>query len=170
MDTPANVTVTFNPASATHDALREAKRYWDEKRGGRRIASRSDIRPSDLKPWLPQIILVDVMPEAKDFRYRLIGTKLRPYFPSEATGLLFSDALAPFGAATVAATLGVYRSIVAKRAAALVNGPGHYYAQESKFFEAMLMPLGDDDTSVTMIFGAFEFDWMKPNEPAVGWS
>ena len=162
MDVPTNVAVTFNPSNATHAALREAKRYWDEKRGARRMAARSDIRPGELKRWLPQILLVDVLPESADFRYRLIGTKLRPYFPSEATGLLFSEALAPFGKATTAATLGVYRSIVAQRAPALVSGPGTYYARESQFFEAMLMPLSDDDSLVTMIFGAFEFDWAKP--------
>src|SRR4029077_18610668 len=132
-------------STAKHAALREAKRYWDEKRGVRSMAARNDIRPADLKPWLPQILLVDVLPDAGDFRYRLIGTKLRPYFPSEATGLLFSEALAPFGPATVSATLGVYRSVVAKRAPALVSGPGHYYAKDSQFFEAMLMPLSDDD-------------------------
>jgi hypothetical protein len=157
--------VAFNPSDAQHAALRQTKRYWDEKRGGRSMASRKDIRPGDLKPWLPQILLVDVLPDARDFRYRLIGTKLRPYFPNEATGLSFSEALAPFGEATVAATLSVYRSVVAKRAPALVSGPGKYYAQESKFFEAMLMPLSDDDSIVTMIFGAFEFDWAKAKMP-----
>lgn len=166
MDVPANVTVVFNPTTAKHAALREAKRYWDEKRGVRRMAARSDIRPADLKPWLPQILLVDVLPDVGDFRYRLIGTKLRPYFPSEATGLLFSEALAPFGEATVSATLGVYRSVVAKQAPALVSGPGHYYAKDSQFFEAILMPLSDDDSLVSMIFGAFEFDWTTMAKPA----
>jgi hypothetical protein len=159
LDVPTNVTVAFNLSVANHAALRETRRYWDEQRGPRRMPARRDIRPTDLKPWLPQVLLVDVIDDGADFRYRLIGTKLRPYFPTEATGLRFSEALDPFGEATVAATLGVYRSVVSKRVPALVSGPGSYYAQESKFFEAMLMPLGDDDSRVTMIFGAFEFEW-----------
>ena len=43
-----------------------------------------------------------------------------------------------------------------------ITGPRDAFAQASKFFEAMLMPLGDDEETVTKIFGAFEFDWRKP--------
>ncbi len=159
MDVPLEVIAEFNPVSAEHAVLREVKHYWDRKRRGRLMPSRADIVPSELKPHLPQILLVDVVAGASDFRYRLVGSRLRPYFPNEATGQLMSRALAPFGEATVAATLDGYRNVVLERAPVRFKGPGTYYAQESKFFEAMLMPLGDDDGRVTMIFGAFEFDW-----------
>jgi hypothetical protein len=159
MDVPPNVTMTFHPTTAEHSVLREVMRYWEQKRAGRLMPSRDDIRPSDLKQCLPQILLVDVLED--DFRYRVVGSKLRPYFPVEATGQRMSEALAPFGTATVVATLAAYRSIVLERAPVCIKGPGTYYAQESKFFEAMLMPLGDDKR-VSMIFGAFEFDWKSP--------
>jgi hypothetical protein len=65
-------------------------------------------------------------------------------------------------AVRVKGAIALYRQIVSERAPALTKGPGEYFAQESKPFEAILMPLGDDDSSVTMIFGAFEFEW-KPS-------
>ena len=164
MNIPPKVTVEVNPASVEHAVLQKVKRYWDEKRGLRRMPSRRDIRPAEIKECLPQVLLVDVLPDASDFRYRLVGSKLRPYFPNEVTGQLFSRALAPFGESTVAATLSIYRGIVHERTPALIKGPGIYYAQESNFFEAILMPLGEDDAHPTMIFGAFEFDWKYKSE------
>jgi hypothetical protein len=159
---PSNIAVEINPASANHAALRAIKTYWDEKRGARRMPARADINPSELKTSLRQVLLVDVLPGADDFRYRLLGSRLRPYFPVEATGQTMRAALAPFGTTTVEGSLEVYRTVVAQRAPLRVAGPGDNFAQPSKFFEAMLLPLGETDDAVNMIFGAFEFDWRPP--------
>jgi hypothetical protein len=158
MSLPAKVTIEHNPASADHAALRAVKAYWEEKRGERRMAARRDILPAELREYLPQILLVDVLPGATDFRYRLVGSKLRPYFPREATGKNMREALAAFGENTVSSTLEVYGTVAAGTPLR-ITGPGHLYAQQSKFFEAMLLPLSDDDREVNMIFGAFEFEW-----------
>ena len=156
MDIAPDVIVETNPVSLDHAVLRDVKAYWDALRGTRRMPQRADIRPADIKLLLPQVLLADVLDD--DFRYRVVGSRLQPYFPLEATGKLFREALAPFGEATVVATLGAYRLVADERAPLRVKGPGHHFAQASKFFEAILMPLGDEDR-VTMIFGAFEFDW-----------
>jgi len=161
VDIPSDVTVEFNPPSSRYAMLQKAKAYWDGRRGRRRMPARSDLRPAEMTPWLSQVLLADVLTDSADFRYRLIGTRLDPYFPVFATGKRFTEALAPFGERTVQGTLAVYQLIVTERAPALISGPGEYFAQESKPFEAMLMPLGDDDAIVTMIFGAFEFDWKR---------
>lgn len=158
MDIAADVIVEISPVSLDHAVLRDVKAYWDARRGTRRMPERGDIRPADIKLLLPQVLLADVLDE--DFRYRVVGSRLQPYFPVEATGKLFRVALAPFGDATIAATLSAYRTVVDMRAPLRVKGPGHHFAQESKFFEAILLPLGDDDR-VTMVFGAFEFDWER---------
>jgi hypothetical protein len=159
MSLPSGVKIEPNPVSADHAALRAAKDYWDEKRRDRRMPARRDIQPAEMKLYLPQILLVDVLPGATDFRYRLVGSKLRPYFPREATGKTMREALAPFGEATVSSTIAVYQTVAAQTPLR-VTGPGHLYGQQSKFFEAMLLPLSDDDKTVNMIFGAFEFEWI----------
>jgi hypothetical protein len=126
LDIPADVTIEFSPLSSRHIALFDVKRYWDKRRGARRMPARHDIEPNEIRSWLSQILLVDVLADASDFRYRLIGTRLDPYFPTAATGLRFTEALAPFGEPTVLGTLAVYRQIVQERAPALIKGPGHY--------------------------------------------
>jgi hypothetical protein len=158
MSLPANVTIEPNPASADHAALRAVKLYWETKRCGRQMPSRRDILPAELKEYLPQVLLADVLSGAKDFRYRLLGSKLRPYFPREATGRTMREALAPFGEETVSSTIEVYRT-VAGGMPLRIAGPGTLFAQQSKFFEAVLLPLSDDARNVNMIFGAFEFEW-----------
>jgi hypothetical protein len=161
MDIPGDVVIEFNPRSFTRFELVVIHSYWQSKRNGRRMASRKDIVPAELTLHLPQILLADVLDGGKDFRYRLLGTRLTPYFPQRATGRTFTEALAPFGAAAVAGTIAVYRRIVNERQAALIKGPGEYYHQDAKTFEAILMPLSDDDFNVTTIFGAFEFELKK---------
>lgn len=161
MDSPKDVIIEFNPSSFTRFELAAIHNYWVSKLKGRRMPSRADIVPAELTPHLPQILLADVLEDGKDFRYRLLGTRLTRYFPERATGKTFTEALAPFGPETVTATIAVYRSIVKTRQPALIKGPGEYYHQDAKTFEAILMPLSDDDLHVTMIFGAFEFELKK---------
>lgn len=159
---PANITIERDPVAAHHSALNAVKHYWDVKRGQRRMPGRRDIDPKEIKSLLPQVLLVDVLDGGNDFRYRLLGSKLRPYFPDEVTGKIMSEALAPFGAQTAGATLSVYRSVAIERTPLRIMGPGETFAQASKFFEAILLPLGDDENTANMIFGAFEFDWVNP--------
>jgi hypothetical protein len=160
-DIPQDAVIEFNPRSFNRFELVVIHSYWQSKRHGRRMPSRADIVPAELTLHLPQILLADVLDGGRDFRYRLLGTSLTHYFPQRATGKTFTDALSAFGAATVAGTIAVYRSIVNERQAALIKGPGEYYHQDAKTFEAVLMPLSDDDFNVTMIFGAFEFELKK---------
>jgi hypothetical protein len=159
---PASITIQRDPASAHHPILKEVKNYWEQKRGSSRMPARQDIDPKEIKSLLPQVLLVDVLAGGSDFRYRLLGSKLRPYFPNEATGQVMSVALARFGATTVAATLSVYRTVALEQVPLRITGPGETFAQSSKFFEAVLLPLGGGEAFAHMIFGAFEFDWILP--------
>jgi hypothetical protein len=137
--------------------------YWEKSAARGLMPARADIDPREIKALLPQVLLVDVLEGGGDFRYRLLGSKLRPYFPSEATGQAMSTALAPFGPQTVEATLAVYRKVAIECIPLRITGPGETYAQESKFFEAVLLPLGENEGPANMIFGAFEFDWIRPS-------
>lgn len=60
--------------------------YWTKKRGGRRMPARVDIDPVDLKPVLPQLMLIDVERAPLDFRFRLAGTRLYDIFGVDLTG------------------------------------------------------------------------------------
>jgi len=123
------------------------------------MPGRNDISPAQLKTQLPHVLLVDVIDGGADFRYRLVGTQLRSFFPVEPSGKLMSEAIAPFGDQTSVATLGAYRSVVDRRIPLRLTGGGSWYGQKTKLFDAYLAPLSDDGTTPNMVLGTFVFEW-----------
>jgi hypothetical protein len=57
-----------------HPAILKMLAFWAGKRQGRTMPRRSDIDPAELVGMLPNIILVDVVDDARRFVYRLVGT------------------------------------------------------------------------------------------------
>lgn len=140
-------------------ALLIVRDYWQRQRGTRAMPSRSSISPAQLKPQLPHILLADVVDGGADFRYRVVGTELRAFFVSEPSGKLMSEVIAPFGKATVSATLASYRAVMERRAPMRLTGSGAWYGQNPKLFDALLAPLSEDGELVNMILGTFIFVW-----------
>lgn len=56
-------------------ALLPLYRYWDFKRGTRKMPRRSDIDPAEMVPFLPRLMIVDVVDDARRYVYRLVGTR-----------------------------------------------------------------------------------------------
>ncbi len=133
--------------------------YWTAKRGERAMPSRADLSPADIKSQLPSILLVDAINAGEDFRYRLVGTQLTPFFKANATGQLMSDVIAPFGQDTLDETLKFYRAVLKRRVPMRLTGSGSIYGQDPKHFDAYLAPLSNDGTTVNMILGTFVFVW-----------
>lgn len=59
--------------------------YWAGLRKGGRLPSRADIRPVDIKTFLPMLSLTEVVPDGR-FRIRLAGTGLFSVYGAEITG------------------------------------------------------------------------------------
>ena len=55
-------------------SVRAIYHYWDDKRNGRLMPRRADLDPVDIPKLLPDIGLVDVVPDERQYVYRLIGT------------------------------------------------------------------------------------------------
>jgi hypothetical protein len=68
------------------DPLRKLLAYWLEKKGDRPAPIRTDIDPTEIKPLLPYIGLVDVERAPLRFRYRLTGTEITKCYGLELTG------------------------------------------------------------------------------------
>ena len=128
------------------------------------MPARADISPAQIKPYLPHILLADVVDEGSDFRYRLVGTSLQPFFLTEPSGKLMSETIAPFGEDTLKATLDAYRGVVGHRAPMRLTGSGSWFGQDPKQFDAFLAPLSDDDATVNMILGTFVFVWDQDHQ------
>jgi hypothetical protein len=66
-------------------------RYWDEARGDRPMPTRADIQPERIVQLLPNIMLIDVLRDPADFRYRLVGTQIDFYAAARYTGKRMSE-------------------------------------------------------------------------------
>jgi hypothetical protein len=151
--------IEIDRSSDWPEVLASVRDYWSDKRGARAMPGRGDISPAQLKSELPHILLADVIDGGVDFRYRLVGTQLRPFFFNEPSGKLMSEAIAPFGEVTLQQTLGAYRSVIERRAPIRLTGSGSLYGQDPKYFDALLAPLSDNGVTVNMILGTFVFFW-----------
>jgi hypothetical protein len=151
--------VEFDPNVPEPAILTFIREYWEAQRGAATMPRRQDVAPADMKAYLPNILLADVVRGGEDFRYRVVGSHLQRYFQGNPTGLMMSAALAAFGQETVSRTLAVYRMVLVNRRPVRIRGPGALYSQHAKLFDALLTPLSDDGVEVNMILGSFVFEW-----------
>src|SRR5215475_13818177 len=69
--------------------LNDLHAYWLAKRGERRMPSRWDIEPGQLRRLLRNLMLVDVLYNPIRFRYRLIGANIVDATGEDRTGKCF---------------------------------------------------------------------------------
>lgn len=68
--------------------LRLLAALWDEKRAGHIAPDRADFSPFVLRPYLPRVLIYEVVQEAerRRFRIRLYGTLISQYSGRDPTG------------------------------------------------------------------------------------
>ncbi len=122
--------------------------YWDHKRRDRRMPSRANIDPSEIVPFLPGIMLVEVVADERRFLYRLVGTREVAMRGRDPTGKSVAEG---FYGASADASMASYQDVVARRAPRLerreFTTPDGRYARE----QVILLPLSDDDARVNII-------------------
>jgi hypothetical protein len=64
---------------------------WTAKRGVRRMPDRADFSLTDLRHWLGDIHLLEVIDDGRDFRYLVYGTDIGRHHGFEMTRKLVSD-------------------------------------------------------------------------------
>ena len=123
-------------------------RYWDSKRRGRLMPARADIDPSEIVPLLPGIVLIDVLPDARRFVYRLVGTREVAMRGRDPTGKSVAEG---FYGASADASIASYQDVVTRRALRLerreFTTPDGRYGRE----QVILLPLSDDGEHVNII-------------------
>ena len=148
----------IDPLNLQHPTLAFLKNYWDLKRGGRKMPTRADIKPVDMKEHLGWIILLDVLPEFSDFRYRTIGTRVTQYFLADPTGKTLSESFSAYGDAAVNGVLAVHRKAAKDQVAVRAYGGAGWIGRSFLDFDALFLPLSNDGVTVDMILSAFTFD------------
>jgi hypothetical protein len=144
-----------DPATLNAPRLREAYLYWDAKRRDRLMPTRSDIDPVEIPRLLPYVILIEVVREPLDFRYRLIGTQARDIMRQDFTGKCFSEIR---GKGKESALWYGCEAVVRSKAPISEKTP---YVGPERFLrncENVLLPLSNDRVNVTMIFKVISFE------------
>jgi len=141
--------------TACHPDIHVIVDYWRAKAGTRRMPARADIDPSELKPYLPRISLIDVVPDARRFVYRLVGTEevaLRGYDP---TGRSIGDGF--FGPNRELA-YAHYGYVVEHRAPYCYRGDFDVADGAIENEDVIFLPLSEDGDNVNMIL-LFYYDY-----------
>lgn len=136
--------------------------YWNDKRAGHKLPLRADIDPSDLRPYLPTIMIVEVLHEPLRFRYRLVGTQEVEAAGGDPTGRkvgeqeFAGDGAAMHGHLDYVATSG---SFLYDREPISI-GEGQYVRMERLF-----LPLSHDHETVSQILVFSTYQEAKTGRP-----
>ncbi len=138
-----------------NDRLRRLYRYWLDRKGSRRFPARRDIDPTQFAYVLGDVMLVDVLRDPLRFRVRVHGTNMALQGRCDLTGKLIDEL-----------PIAEYRDYVLRRCAALVQSGDplaiHYQRMwEWRLcrYEALWLPFADDDSQVSMLLCAMNYDW-----------
>jgi hypothetical protein len=145
--------------TATVGALRDPHMqalhsYWLAKRGDRSMPARKDIDPSEIKPLLPYVMMID-MEAPYRYRMRLVGTGIVDFIGRDFTGRIAGSEMPPDAARMMHAIL----DTVAEFRSPIFRAGKAYWWKEKAYrdFEACFLPLSNDDKTVNIILGG-----MKP--------
>jgi hypothetical protein len=147
-----------NPSQFTSATCAFLRGYWESKRGTRAMPARSDISPAQLKDHLGWVMILDVLPGARDFRFRLIGTLVTQYFSVDSTGRTVIEAFEPNGETVAKAVNAVFRKVARDKVVMRSAGHAGWLSEGMEEFEAIYLPLSDDGETVTHILHAFVCD------------
>ena len=136
----------------------EVFHYWDHKRGGRVMPSRSDIDPAGIARHLPGISLVEVKHDPLDFVYRLIGTREVAARGSDPTGQRVAENWFGSSAQDVITN---YDRVVASRSFLydkdrFVKPDGRYVLDESLFLP---LAIGGEEVGQILVFSFYGDAW-----------
>jgi hypothetical protein len=136
------------------DAIKQMYGYWQSKCDGDRLPKRSDIDPSDIRRFLPQITIVEVVPDERRYVYRLVGTMEVEIRGRDPTG---KSVIEGFFGPSLENVLGCYDTVVETQRPfydneRFVTPDGRYSDDETLF-----LPLSDNGQNVNrvLVFGTF---------------
>ena len=161
----SGVFTEINPTGLANPVLLFLKSYWDRKRGARTMPSRADVNPSEMKQYLGWVVLVDVLPDFSDFRYRTIGTRVSGYFAPASTGKNITEVFRPFGETVVNAMLAPYRKAARDQVVVHAWGAADWLGKAFLDFESLYLPLSDDGATANMVLSAVTFELAAPLKP-----
>ena len=124
--------------------------YWQRKRNGRVAPARADIVPTEIRPLLPRIFIVEIVGSPPRFRFRLAGTLVVDRFGEEITGRFLDELdLDAFNREIVAD----YVKTADTRAPLCSRWSYTKHDGTPLRYERLLLPLSSDGKTVDMLLG-----------------
>src|SRR5271168_2502987 len=93
-----------------HPDLKALVQYWSSKRGARAMPLRADIKPAEIKPLLPDIMIWSAI---DPFHVRLVGDHIVAFVGDNHTGRAATDGMPPDAAKSM---LDVLNQVVTSKA------------------------------------------------------
>lgn len=141
--------------------LAELYDYWQSRRRGQRFPARADIDPIDIPSLLEYLLLVDVLRDPLDFRYRLVGGHIVHHAGRNVQGLTVRDLMATGSPQEKAVQA---KALVAGEAVAQAGAPiyidltyGASASDAPKRIHGVLLPLGEPQAGVNMVLGGLNY-------------
>lgn len=152
--------VPLDLASSDERSFRFLIEYWQNKHRGGKLPGRKAIDPVELKPVLPQLILIDVEREPLDFRYRLAGTLTYDIFGFDLTGRRVRDIPPPDWGDTVWRSLA---ELVETRQPQYVRLDFTTEEGNVRSYRVLRLPLAEDGVTVDCVLVMGDFG-LHPHE------
>jgi hypothetical protein len=138
-----------------HDILRQLEAYWRTKKGERRAPTRADLDPVEIPALMPHLLLLDVEPESRRIRFRLMGTAVTAGLNRDLTGRYLDEL--PLNK-TQRAMHAEYRRVAETIEPACSTW--EYTRDDGRHvrIERLVLPLSSDGATVDMLLGGIVFD------------
>ena len=130
--------------------LVEFVRYWEGKRRAPALPARADIDALEMKRFLGDVFMLDVVGDPPRFRYRLVGVNIVRGVGRDSTGR-FQDEVYP--AQQAAENAAHYRWICAHRRPTRNFGVINWVGRHHLRYEIANLPLARDGATVDIILG-----------------
>lgn len=134
--------------------------YLSRKRGDRAMASRADIDPTEIREFLPYVVLVDIERDPLRVYYRLVGTRIAEFY-GEFTGTWMHDR--PISDAYRLVAEKIYRTLIETKAPVYGITEMRTRSDAMVSYEWGYFPLSNDGVNVT---GGLEIE--SPDRRVVG--
>ena len=127
---------------------RHINRYWRAKCRASHPPRRTDIDPVEIPKLLPYMTIVEVVPDARRYVYRLVGTQEVEIRGNDPTGKSVAEAY--YGPSQDEAHM-FYDQVVATGLPVYDDSP--YVGQDGRYNdeEMLFLPLSEDGTAVSRI-------------------
>ena len=145
-----------------HPDLQGLYRYWSDCAYGRPMPDRIDIDPAGLVPWLPHLVLTDVIPPFSDIRFRVVGTWVADRTGRDDTGKTMGEI-----GLTDARDQILQPYLLAARTGFAYRREGtfldRFHFREHIWAERLLLPLSYQGTAGAMVLSAIYFLGSPPD-------